>query len=174
MRRRGLPTLVFTNNWWMHSLLGSPALAEFGRWLGLRSWFAAVDIEIQNNQVVGKAFAVQFYAASDYPEISVAAWHERKLQINLCNYYALKRHPGYGFRHASNVRSFEALVSDGASAENRNHAFQFTLTCLTSRVACKDFSELMPAAWADFEEDNRWSMTHDDKLIWQVGKPCPY
>jgi hypothetical protein len=165
---------VFTNNHWMHLPLRAPALAAFGERLGLRSWFAAGEVEIQNGQVIGKIYGIQFYSGSDYPDINISAWHEHKLQIDRCSYYPLKRHPGYGFRNASNIRSFTALVSDDASQENRDHAFQFNLKCLTRRTKCKDFSELIPAAWADFEEDNRWSMTHEDNLVWQIGKPCPF
>ncbi len=55
---------VFTDNRWMHSLLGSPVLAKLGERLGLRSWFTVGDIEIQNGQVTGKIYAIQFYAAS--------------------------------------------------------------------------------------------------------------
>ena len=115
-----------------------------------------------------------FYGMRAYPEIEATAWDERKLELNLCAYYPLKRHPGYGFRKATNVRSFRALVSDAASAGNRDHAFQFNLNCLTGWRKCDQFSELMPAAWADYEEDIKWSETHPNTLAWQVGTEYPY
>ena len=113
---------------------------------------------------------VRSLSHSDYPKIEVAAWEEKHLQRSLCTYYPLKRHPGYAFGNASNIRSFSAETSEDTEPKNIEHAFQFNLRCLTTRHTCEKFSELMPAAWADFEEDTRWSMTHEDKLVWQVGK----
>jgi hypothetical protein len=48
------------------------------------------DIEIQNGQVIGKVYGIQFYAGSDYPAIEIAAWEEKSLQRNLCTYYPLQ------------------------------------------------------------------------------------
>lgn len=166
--------MVFTNNRWMHSILRPLALTKLGERLGFRSWFAAGDIEIQKGQVIGKVYGIQFYAGSDYPTIEVAAWEEKSLRRNLCTYYPLKRHPGYAFGNASNIRSFSAETSEDAEPRNIDHAFQFNLTCLTTRRPCDKFSELMPAAWADYEDDGVWSQTHRSKLLWQVGEPCPY
>ena len=166
--------MVSPNNQWMWWFLKSPALTEVGERVGLRDWFAVGDIEIENGQVVGKIYGLQFYKTHDYPEIEASAWDEHKTQLDLCAYYPLKRHPGYGFWNASNVRSFKALVSDAASAGNRDHAFQFNLSCLTGWHTCDKLSELMPAAWADYEEDMKWSETHTNTLVWQVGAACPY
>jgi len=161
--------LVSPNNQWMWSILRSPILVTVRERVGLRAWFAVGDIEIENGQVIGKIYGLQFY-----PEMEAEAWHERKLGLNLCTYYPLKRHPGYGFRNFSNVRSFRVLVSDTASTGNRGHAFQFNLNCLTGWHKCEQFSEIMPAAWADYEEDGKWSETHPNTLEWQVGMDCPY
>src|SRR5258708_7759714 len=166
--------IVSPNNQWMQSLLKSPTLARLGEHVGLRGWLAVGDIELFNQQVTGKVYAVAFFQGHLNPEVDLAAWDERDSEVDLCSYYPLKRHPGYAFRNATNIRSFRALVSTGASAQNRSRAFQFNLKCLTSWQECGQFSELMPAAWADYEEDGKWSEIHPNKLGWQVGTKCPY
>lgn len=140
----------------------------------MRPWFAVGDIEIGGGQVMAKVFGLQFPRDDGYPEIEVEAWQQRKLEKTICSYYPLKRHPGYAFSNASNRRSFTAWVSDSASAQNQQNAFQLNLRCLTGRHECKQFSELIPAAWADYEEDGKWLETHPSRLVWEVGKPCPY
>src|ERR1035441_125362 len=152
--------MVSPNNRWMWLLFKSPSLVKIGERLGLRPWITAGDLEIDKGQVVGKIYAVGFYRGRDYPEIEALASDERKLGVTACAYYPLKRHPGYAFGNASNVRSFRVLVSDPASAENRQNAFQFNLKCLTGWHKCSQFSELMPAAWNDYEEDGKWAETH--------------
>jgi hypothetical protein len=166
--------MVSPNNQWMWLFLKSPTVAKLEERAGLRPWFAVGDIEIKNGQVVGKIYGLQFYGNHTNPEMEATAWRERKLDLDPCAYYPLKRHPGYGFRNASNVRSFSVLVDDSASAENREHAFQFNLSCLTGWHKCDQFSQLIPAAWADYQEDGRWSETHLNNLVWQVGTECPY
>ena len=166
--------MVLPNNQWMWSLFKSPTMVAMGQRLGLRPWVTVGDLEIKNGQVVAKIYGIWFYRDHTYLEIEATAWEQRKLEVSMCSYYPLKRHPGYAFRNASNIRSFKALVSDPASAENRRNAFQFNLDCLTGWHKCDEFSELMPAAWADYEEDGRWSGTHQNTLVWEVGAPCPY
>lgn len=166
--------MVWTNNQWMWWFLKSPVLTEVGERVGLRRWYAVGDIEIENGQVIGKIYGLQFYKTHDYPEMEATAWDKRTLELSVCAYYPLKRHPGYGFWNATNVRSFRVSVSDAASAINHDHAFQFNLNCLTGWHKCDQFSELMPAAWADYEEDANWSETHPNTMAWQVGTECPY
>jgi hypothetical protein len=166
--------VVSPNNQWMWFFLRSPTLARLAAGVGLRPWFVVGDIEIKNGQVVSKIYGLKFYEDHVYPEIEAAAWQEQKLELDLCTYYPVKRHPGYGFSRASNIRSFRVLVSDSAPSDNREHAFQFNLSCLTGWHKCNQFFQLMPAAWADYEEDGRWSETHPNNLVWQVGTKCPY
>ncbi len=167
--------MVLPNNQWMWLLFKSPSLVKIGERLGRRPWATAGDIEIEKGQVVGKIYGLGFYQdRTSYPDIEASASDEHKLGVTVCAYYPLKRHPGYAFFNASNVRSFHVLVSDLASAENRQNAFQFNLKCLTGWHKCSQFSELMPAAWADYEEDGKWAETHPKTLVWQVGTDCPY
>lgn len=165
---------VFTNNGWLDSIFSRRMFAKLGKWAGLRPWFAVGDVEIRSGQVVGKVYAIQLDAIGNLPEFEASAWEENIPQLSVCNYYPMKRHPGYGFRNASNVRSFAALISPDASVENRKSAFEFNPKCLTRRVPCDKFSEIMPQAWADYEADAQWSETHEDNLVWQLGAPCPY
>jgi len=152
--------MVKPNNQWMWFLFRSPSRAKVGEHLGLRPWVTAGDIEIENGAVIGKVYGVGFYEGQIYPEIEAAAWEVQKLDITPCMYFPLKRHPGYAFTNADNIRSFTVWVSDLASAENRNDAFQFNLKCLTHWHRCNQFSEIMPMAWVDYEEDGKWSETH--------------
>ena len=163
---------VSPNNGWMLWLLRSPATARLGDSVGLRAWWASGDILVDQNQTVtGKAYGVAFFGGRLDPEIEATAWEEHKFELD-CSYYALKRHPGYGFRGASNIRSFRAITSESTSTENREHAFQFNLNCLTGWHRCDQFSELMPAAWADFEEDKKWWETHRDSSVGQTVNDC--
>lgn len=171
----GCLDMVSTNNRWMWKpLLRSRWLIEIGERIGLRPWVTVGDIEIENGQVIGTVYGLEFFEDEYNPRIEVSAWHERKLERTVCSYYALKRHPGYAFGNASNIRSFTVSVSDLATSENRQNAFQFNLKCLTGWHMCDNFSELMPAVWADYEQDGKWSETHPNTLVWEVGTPCPY
>jgi len=165
--------VVFTNNRWQYSLLNSPSFATVSGRLRLRPWIVSGDLELQKGEVIGKVFAPGFFEGRVNPEVEAAAWEERKLERTACAYYPLRRHPGYAFANASNIRSFRAEVSVDTAAKNHAHAFDFSLKCLTSWHKCDQFSELMPHAWADYEEDGRWYETHPDNLAWEVGKPCP-
>lgn len=167
--------MVSTNNPWMWKpLLKSRPLLDIGEHLGLRPWYAVGDIEIDNGQVIAKVYGLAFYEDEYRNEIEVTAWHQHKLERTVCTYYPMKRHPGYAFGNASNVRAFTVSVSDLASPGNRQNAFQFNLKCLIGWHKCETFSELMPTAWADYEEDGRWVETHPNTLVWEVGTPCPY
>ncbi len=161
------------NNEWMRTLLKSLSLSEIGKHIGLKPWVAVGDIEIENGQVIGKSYDLVFYQESGYPEIEVSVSDERELKVTPCVYYPLKRHPGYAFAKAGNIRSFRALVSPAGSLENRQNAFQFNLKCLTEWHQCNRFSELMPAAWADYEEDRKWSEMHPNNIVWDAGTKCP-
>lgn len=132
-------------------------MAWLGDRVGLRAWQAAGDIlvENQNQTVTGKVYALALFGGRPDPEIEATAWEEHKLKLDR-SYDPLKRHPGYGFSGAANIRSFRVMIFEGASVENRKHAFQFNLSCLTGWHRCDQFSELMPAASADFEEDKKW------------------
>jgi hypothetical protein len=168
--------MVLPNNQWMWLLFQSPTMFKIGERLGLRPWVTVGDIEIKNGLVVANIYGLGFYKVGNYPEIKIeaTAWRRHKLEVAICDYYPLKRHPGYAFRNASNIRSFSVLVSDPASAENRQNAFRFNLTCLTGWHKCDQFAELMPAAWTDYQEDGKWAETNRDNLVRQLGSPCPY
>jgi len=165
---------VAPNNLWMQYLLTSRITAKVGRALGLRAWLAVGDIEIEGQQVVGKIYGLAFFEGRYDPSIQVTAWEKRNFDLTPCSYPPVKRHPGYGFRNASNIRSFTAVVSSDTSTENRGRAFQFNLRCLTSWHECDQFSQLMPTAWADHEEDGNWLEAHPSHLVWKVGEKCPY
>jgi len=140
---------VAPNNLWMQHILTSRFTASLGRLLGLRAWLAVGDIELEQQQVIGKVYGLAFFEGRFDPAIQVTAWEERKFGLTQCAYYPVKRHPGYGFRNADNIRSFRAEISLDTLPENRERAFQFGLQCLTSRHRCDQFSDLMPAAWTD-------------------------
>jgi hypothetical protein len=165
---------VSPNNRWMWPLLRPPVVARVGRTLGLRAWVAVGDIVLQNHEVTGKIYGLGFFDGEVNPVIEVSAWDERRIDVDVCTYYPLKRHPGYAFTNASNVRSFRVLVASDATVENHDRAYQFNLSCLRGWHQCKDFSEIVPAAWADYEEDGKWSETHPNTLVRQLGAPCTY
>jgi len=165
--------MVSPNNEWMRSLFRSPTVSRLGEYVGLRAWLAVGDVEIQNGQVVGKVYGLQFYDSRPYPKTEVAAWDQRKIELTPCEYYPVKLHSGYGFVNATNVPSFSVFVSEDASEENRQHAFQFDLRCLAAWHKCERFSEIVPSAWADYEADGEWWKTHRDTTPWQVGTKCP-
>jgi hypothetical protein len=145
--------LVSPNNEWMRALLRSPTLAMIGEKAGLRAWMAVGDILTENQEVTGKIYGLGFFDGRMDPEIQVWTTAEKKSAPNMNERF--KRHPGYGFSGASNVRSFRVLVSNGASAENLGHAFQYNLKCLTGWHKCDEFSQIVPAAWADYKDDNK-------------------
>lgn len=152
--------MVSTNNQWMRSMLGPAPIAAIGKHIGLKSWGAAGDVLTRDGQVYAKIFGLdlQFSGRSIYPEVEAVTWVQLD-PVKPCRYYPVKRHSGYAFFRASNIRSLEIIVSDSASPENRNRAFQFNLGCTTWQN-CNDFSEVVPAAWADYESDQQWLHEH--------------
>jgi hypothetical protein len=126
--------MVSPNNQWMWLPFNSRSLIKIGERLGLRPWVTAGDIEFENGQVVGKAYAVGFYRDRTHLEIEATSWDKRKLEVSMCTYYPLKRHPGYAFRNASNIRSFNVLVSDPASNRKSSKRFSVQLE-LPNRMA---------------------------------------
>ncbi|MGA3105271.1 MAG: hypothetical protein ABSD53_12385 [Terriglobales bacterium] len=163
--------IVSTDNQWMWVPFKTPALFKVGERLGLRPWETVGDIEMDRGQIVGKIYGLAFRRDSrNYDQIEASAWDERKLEVAMCAYHPLKRHPGYAFMKADNISSFRVLVSNPASEQNRQNAFRFNLNCLTGWHKCDRFSEIMPSAWADYEEDGKWSEANPS---WQPGTPCP-
>jgi len=167
--------IVSVNNRRMWSFLKSPTLSRLGGYVGLRKWQAVGDIEVQNDKVIGKIYGIALFTDPLSSDIEATAWQQHTLEIDACEYYALRRHHGYAFRNASNIRSFAAEVSDEASQFSREHAFQFDLNCLTSWRRCSQFSQIVPSAWGDYEDDVRWMDTHHrPDAIRHVGAKCPY
>jgi hypothetical protein len=162
--------MVSPNNAWMRSLMISPTLAEIGDKIGLRSWQAMAGILTENQQMTGKVYVLALFEGRLDPDIQVSAREERKFKLDDC--VIVKRHPGYDFRGASNIRSFRVEVSEYTADQNRTQAFQFNMGCLGSWHKCDQVSELMPAAWADFEEDKKWSEAQRS-LEGQAGTGCP-
>lgn len=149
---------------WMHSLLSRPFLAKLSPYVGLRRWFAVGGVLVKETQPVGKWFGVQMFDDKPYSSVEVVTWEEPDLLTGDCWYYPLKRHPGYEFRTPANVHQFEIFVSPSASVQNRDHAFQFDLHCLTSSRKCGQFSDFVPAAWVDFEDDKQWVEANRERL----------
>ena len=147
--------MVAPNNLWMHYLLTSRFTAWIGRILKLRAWLAVGDIELEKHEVIGNVYGLAFFEGQSDPEMEVTAWEERTFDPTSCPHYPRDRHSGYCFWNANNIRFFKAKISSDTSSENREHAFQFNLLCLRSGYKCDHFSDLMPAAWADYEEDAR-------------------
>ena len=81
--------------------------------------------------------------------------------------------PGYCFWTANNIRSFKAKISSDTSPENREHAFQFDLRCLRTGYKCDRFSDLMPAAWAAYEEDAGRRRSRIPLKRHSLCRPCP-
>jgi hypothetical protein len=163
--------MVSPNNGWMLWLLRSLATASLGESVGLRAWGATGSILVENQTVTGKVYGLALFEGRLDPEIQATAWEEHEFKLD-CSYYPLKRHPGYGFRSANNIRSFRAIASEGTATENREHAFEFNLNCLTGWHRCDEFSELMPNAWADYEEDGKWWKTHRDSSVGLAVNDC--
>src|ERR1700677_1474004 len=80
--------------------------------------------------------------------------------------------PATGSRGFSNVRLFKAEISESTVDQNRQHAFQLNLTCLIGWQRCDKFSELMPAAWADFQDDNQWFDTQQSTGLLPPQTDC--
>ena len=152
--------MVSPNNGWMRSLLIRLARANIEQQIGLRAWQVAGDIVIENGQVTGKIFALETFTGNVFPETQVSTSDQRHSELNSCTYRPLKRHPGYEIHKASNVRALRVIVSDQTSQENRKHAFQFNLDCLTSWRRCDQLSDFMPLASADFQSDQAWVQEH--------------
>lgn len=152
--------MVSPDNRWMRSLLIPLARADIGQNIGLKAWQASGDILIDNGQVTGKIYALAIFTGNLFPDIQVSASDQRHSELDSCTYRPLKRHPGYEIRSASNVRALRVIVSDGASEDNRNRAFQFTLNCLNPWVTCDRLSDFMPLAWADYQSDLKWVREH--------------
>jgi hypothetical protein len=155
---------LFPDKQWMHSLLSQAFLVKVGPHVGLRRWFVVGGVFVKETQPVGKWFGVQMFEDKPNSFIEVVSSEEPDLLTKDCWYYPLKRHPGYEFRTPANIHQFEIFVSPSASVQNRDHAFQFDLHCLTSWQQCDQFSDFVPAAWVDFEDDKPWVEANRERL----------
>lgn len=156
---------VSPNKRWMDSLLSTVTLLKAGPWVGLRRWSAIGGVEIKGGQPVNKWFGIELFEDKLYSSVAVVTSEERELRISDCADFRLKRHPGYGFGENDNVpRVFRIHLSPAASAQNLAHAYRFDLSCLKSWRWCHRLSDLIPDAWADVEDDNKWLDANRQRL----------
>jgi len=60
---------------------------------------------------------------------------------------------------------FRVVVAPSATEEQRRHAFDFDLSCVSSFRGCRAVCELMPSAWLDYLEERRangWPMPPEE------------
>lgn len=155
---------ISPNKSWMNFLLSRTAFLRAGPWVGLRRWSAMGGVEVKAGQPVNKWFGVEMFEDKLYSSIAVVTSEESELRISDCVDFRLKRHPGYGFDGPANVPEFRIHVSPNASSQSRKHAFQFDLGCLKSWRWCDRFSDFVPNAWADLEDDNKWLEANRERL----------
>jgi hypothetical protein len=62
---------------------------------------------------------------------------------------------GVSFADVHNAKALEADVNTEASAGERNHAFDFNLSCLTRIGGCRNVCEVMPSARKDYQAKAR-------------------
>jgi len=144
----------------MRSLLLPLAQTNLGRHTGLKAWEVWGFILADGEGRTSKGYVLVILTGSYFPETQVSVSEQHHSEYNSCIYRPLKRHPGYEIHRASNFRSLRAIVSDGASEENRRRAFHFSLDCLTSRSPCDQLSEIIPSVWIDYESDLAWVEQH--------------
>ena len=72
--------MVAPNNLWMQHFLTSRFTAGAGRLLGLRAWLAVGDIELEQQQVIGKVYGLAFFEGRFDPAIQATAWEEARVQ----------------------------------------------------------------------------------------------
>ena len=58
---------------------------------------------------------------------------------------------GVSFANIHNTKTLEAAVNTDASPDQRDHAFDFDLSCLARMGGCRNVCEVMPSAWRDYE-----------------------
>jgi len=127
-------------------------------------------VEIKDGKPVDKWFGIEMFEDKLYSSIAVVTGQQSEFRVSDCEDFRLKRYPGYGFSENDNVpRVFNIHLSSEASAQNLEHAYHFDLGCLRSWRSCKRLSDLVPDAWADLEDDNKWMDSNRDRL--QDGGP---
>jgi hypothetical protein len=72
---------------------------------------------------------------------------------------------GVGLRAVHNVHNLSAMITDGATKEQRERAFDFDLSCLSRIGGCRGACELMPSVWVDYQKEahaNGWPLPPEE------------
>jgi hypothetical protein len=85
-----------------------------------------------------------------------------------CTNLGIRRHPEYAvaarrIKKRPNEIQINAGVTVRANAEEYRHAQELNLSCVNSMRECS-LSDLMPLAYSDWVEDQKWTDQHREEL----------
>ena len=121
----------------------SRALRPFGN----RFWHVSVFFVTSRGYVCGVLYRIRAALPDGLWEVAVDV-HYLQSSSNLSYIeepYVLENNP------YKNLLWTETTVTNQATEEERKHAFDFDLSCLTSHAGCRARCEIVPAAWIDYQ-----------------------
>jgi len=121
----------------------SPLLRPFGN----RVWTASAVFLTSNGNVCGILYFVRAFRGDGMSEVAV--------DVNYLQAFSSLDFTGPPYLVDIYMRkgflSFKTTLTTNASAEQRTHALDINLTCLSHAGGCRTGCEIMPSAWLDFQ-----------------------
>jgi hypothetical protein len=120
--------------------------------LGLRPWAVEVDLRYQQEELIYLSYAVDtpVIARSGEPLelIAGATVGQRTSQEGGDFSVGYRMHPSSFAAHAHEIR-FGGSLTPTATQQERDAAFDFNLSCLSSLGGCHALCEMMPSVWRE-------------------------
>jgi hypothetical protein len=120
------------------------------RRVGLQTWGAVATILIKEGRVCYTEYSIESTLGADGQELKAS------VTVALPGTNAFTgQHVNYQIQNAlvrAHIHQIKVYVNSDATLEQREHAFDFDLSCLARFGGCKGVCELMPSAWLDYQE----------------------
>lgn len=154
---------------------GEEMIARALQTAGVHSALVWAYVDIRHGVVLGKGFTIWVMSPSDsgrekmlggwtdvVPQIGIPPWVKRdvpKHELVIRNGYLIGHHEGISHAPGYDVDAESTWVRFSPDAEHVDiqRLTRFNFDCLTRWRPCRKSSELMPAAWKQFSEDQAQS-----------------
>ncbi len=132
----------------------------FLRKIGLRPWGGIALVLLRHGAVCFVEYSIETTTGIGDKELIASA------QIGSAQNPLLdgQRYHVRGSLVRGRLDTMDAIASGAATDEERRHALDFDLSCLTAFRGCQSHCELMPSAWLDYMKERRangWSLPSD-------------
>jgi len=137
--------------------------------VGIRPANTFVGIEVRNNQVVSKTFAINLWSPGRYVKVGSSESPHLGLMPDE------KLHPYYSLRRLK-TGTLLAEFTPEASPQKQMELMDFRFRCVTSLTPCKKFQDLLPKAADELElqlERMNWTDAASSLPLWVQMRDQP-